>query len=108
MQRVKKNKCCQLSTGEIIVVENIAYCSNKNGHVILGRQFLDKQDLYLAPCSSSLLGIYRYSVNKLSMLNIWDIDRIAQKMFLYKIPNCDSFAVFPLIHTDQYETQNFH
>lgn len=101
----KNNKCCLLSTEEIVVVENIVYCSNKNGYVIIGRKFLEKQDLYITPCSSSLLGIFH--VNKLLMLKVWPKNYIIQKMFLYKIPNDDSFAVFPLGHTDQNEIQTY-
>lgn len=76
----KNNKCCLLSSGEIVIVENIVYYSNQNCYVIIGRQCLKQQNLFLEPCSSSVLGIYR--VNELSVLNMAHRYYSSKKVFL--------------------------
>jgi len=52
------DSCCDLSCGAIVCIENVAYCAKQNIPVIIGHEFLEKEDLFNVPCSSSLLDIY--------------------------------------------------
>lgn len=89
------DRCCGLNCGAIVSVKNIAYCTNRNIPVIIGHEFLEKEDLYKVPCSSSLLGIY--IVHSYSDLKSWPLKSINRKYV--QLPYADKFAVFPLIHT---------
>jgi len=87
---------CGLKCGAIIFVQNIAYCTKRNIPLIIGHEFLDKENLYNIPCPSALLGIYL--VHSYSNLKLWPLQYVIRKYV--KMPTADNkYAVFPLIHT---------
>lgn len=97
-----KNQCCSLSNSDIVLIDNFTYHKGYDSHVIVGRKFLNKGNLYTKPCLSSLLGIY--VVSKLSKQEIWPVSLIQMKNALYLIPGehlC--YVSFPLIHMDRTE-----
>jgi len=51
---------------KFILIENICYNAELGGHIIIGKEFLEKTSLYSKPCSSVYLGIYQVNVGKLS------------------------------------------
>lgn len=91
------DNCCGLNCGAIVCIENVAYCAKKNVPVIIGQEFLEKEDLFNIPCLSSLLDIY--FVHSLSDLKSWPLQNIVKKYV--KLPNGnEKFAVFPLMHSN--------
>ncbi|XP_011858295.1 PREDICTED: uncharacterized protein LOC105555865 [Vollenhovia emeryi] len=90
------DNCCGLDNGAIISIENIAYCTKRNIPVIIGHEFLQKDNLFNIPCPSSLLGIYIIYLR--SHLKSWPLKNIVRKYV--RLP-CDEdrYAVFPLLHT---------
>lgn len=90
------NSCCGLNNGAIVSIENIAYCTKRNVPVIIGHEFLKKDNLFNIPCPSSLLGIYLVYLD--SEMKSWPLKNVISKYV--KLPCKDNkFAVFPLIHT---------
>lgn len=99
----KGNNCCGIK-GKIILIENICYNDEHGGHIIIGKEFLEKTSLYSRPCSSVYLGIYQVDENKLSKRSFWSVAKINLKYFIFPISGCSTkFAVFPLLHIDQQE-----
>lgn len=92
------DSCCGLSCGAIVCIENVAYCTEQNVPVIIGHEFLKKEDLFNIPCSSSLLDVY--SVYSLSDLKSWPLKNIIKKYVKLPYAN-EKFAVFPLIHSNR-------
>ncbi|XP_071575335.1 uncharacterized protein [Temnothorax nylanderi] len=91
------DNCCGLTCGAIVSVQNIAFCTERNIPMIIGHEFLDKEDLYNIPCPSSLLGTY--IVCSQSNLKSWPLHNIINKYV--KLPYEDEkYAVFPLIHME--------
>jgi len=90
------NNCCGLHCGAIICIENIAYCTKRNIPVIIGYEFLEKEDVFKIPCSSRLLGIYL--VYSRSELKVWPLKDINKKYVKLPCGN-DKYAVFPLLHS---------
>jgi len=85
------DKCCCLTRGNIVIVENFA--SNSEGQiVVIWRAFLEKSDVYMHPCPSSSFGILR--VRKLSRLKVWPASQIVRKCF--RMPWKNGFVVLPL------------
>lgn len=89
------DSCCGLNCGAIVCIENIAH-SEHNIPVIIGREFLEKKDLYNVPCPSSLLGIY--IIHSYSNLKSWPLKSVVRKYMKLPLEN-DKYAVFPLIHS---------
>lgn len=89
------DSCCSLNCGAIVSIKNVAYCTKRNIPVIIGYEFLEKEDLYKVSCPSSLLGIY--IVHSYSDLKSWPLKNIIKKYVQLPYGN-DKFAVFPLIH----------
>lgn len=89
------DNCCSLNCGAIVCIENVAYCAERNIPVIIGYEFIEKEDLFSIPCSSSLLGVY--SVHSLSDLKSWPLTKIEKKNVKFPDEN-NKFAIFPLIH----------
>lgn len=104
-----KNNYCSVKSSEhdidIIRVHNIAFNKSINAYVIIGRYFTVKQDLYLVPCLSSLLEIFK--VGGLSNeLVMWPLNNIYKKYFVFAIPGKDDnnwSAAIPLLHIEQNE-----
>lgn len=88
------DNCCGLSDGSIVQIKNVTYYKELNTDVIIGNEFLHRQDLYDKPCPSSLLGIF--VVDNLSDFKIWPIKDI--KIKYVQLPLNNKFAVFPLLH----------
>lgn len=88
------DNCCGLINGSIVEIKNVAHHKELNTDVIIGNEFLHKEDFYNKPCPSSLLGIF--VVNNLSDLKIWPIKDIKTKYV--KLPLDNKFVVFPLLH----------
>jgi len=89
------DSCCSLNCNVIVVVKNIAYCTKQNIPVIIGHEFLEKNDFFNVPCPSSLLGIY--IVHSYSNLKSWPLKNIIKNI---QLPyGEDKYVVFPLIHT---------
>jgi len=91
------DNCCGLNCGAIVCIENVAHCKKRNIPVIIGYEFLEKEDLFNIPCSSSLLGIY--SVKSLSDLKSWPLKNVIKKYVKLPYENV-KYAVFPLIHNE--------
>ena len=89
------DSCCSLNCGAIICIENVAYCSQRNISVIIGYKFLEKEDLFNIPCSSSMLGIH--CVYSRSDLKSWPLKNIVRKYVKFPYEN-EKYAIFPLIH----------
>ncbi|XP_075737303.1 uncharacterized protein LOC142776830 [Rhipicephalus microplus] len=89
----KRNGCCRLSDGSIVVIDNFAHlpCGEP---CIIGRKFLKCEDFYSLPCPSSILGIY--SVSQPSSLRYWPLKNISQKCL--KVYLKRKSIVFPLLH----------
>ncbi|XP_077540823.1 uncharacterized protein LOC144153059 [Haemaphysalis longicornis] len=90
----KKNSCCVLADGSVVVIENIAHLPSK-APCIIGRKFLQRKDLYSSPCPSSMLGIH--VVSQLSNLRFWPLESVEQKCV--KLAFKRETVVFPLLHT---------
>jgi len=88
------DNCCGLSDGSIVQVKNITYHKGLKTDVIIGNEFLHREDLYNKPCLSSLLGIF--VVDNLSDFKIWPVTGI--KIKYVQLPLNNKFAVFPLLH----------
>jgi len=85
------DKCCVFENGSIVVVHNFA--SKSSGEiVVIGREFLEWEDVNTTPCKSSLLGI-KY-VRKLSKLKVFPASQITRKCF--RMPWKAGFVVVPL------------
>lgn len=91
------DSCCGLKCRAIVSIKNVAYCVKRNIPVIIGYEFLEKEDLFKVSCPSSLLGIY--IVHSQSELKSWPLKDIIRKYV--KLPYADDkYAVFPLIHSN--------
>lgn len=97
------DNCCRIGN-DYVVVEN--FVENREGDVsVIGRKYLELEDFYDTPCSSSILNIY--AVRRLSNLTSWKVTNVTSKWMLLPIHNIkDSFVAVPLLHTsledDQY------
>lgn len=92
------NNCCVLSDGKIVIIRNI--CHKDSEAVIVGKSFLKKDDLYVIPCPSSLLGIYK--VDRLSELECWSINLVKNKCINFEHEGEN--IIFPLLHTQKVHT----
>lgn len=88
------DNCCGLSNGSIAKIKTVTHHRKLNTDVIIGNEFLHREDLYDKPCPSSLLGIF--VVDNLSDFKIWPLKDI--KMKYVQLPLNNKFAVFPLLH----------
>lgn len=52
------DNCCTIVDGTIVIIKNIADNKNLNVDVIIGHQFLYKEDFYNTPCPLLLLKIF--------------------------------------------------
>jgi len=52
------DNCFGLKCGAIVSIQNIAYCIKRDIPVIIGHEFLEKENLYNILCPSSLFGVY--------------------------------------------------
>lgn len=96
------NNCAVLNTGEPIVIEN--FVKNANNEIfVVGRKFLDVDDLYNYPFSSRRLGIC-VAKNLSGQLEAWNWKAIQFKAIKIKMRNKNGpqnvkFAVLSLLHT---------
>ncbi|CAI6377032.1 unnamed protein product [Macrosiphum euphorbiae] len=97
-----KNQYCSSINGDIVKIYNISYHKKLQCEVVLGRTFLNKENVFTLLCLSSKLGIYE--VHTLSKLASWPVHHIDSKICLYQIPRKKSkYAAFPLLHIDKDE-----
>ncbi|KYM95855.1 hypothetical protein ALC62_13489, partial [Cyphomyrmex costatus] len=89
------DSCCGLSCGAIVSIKNVAYCSKRNIPVIIGYEFLKKEELYNIPCPSLLLDTY--IVHGYSDLKSWPLQNVTKKYVQLPYGN-EKYAVFPLLH----------
>lgn len=101
--QMKANNVCGLTSGKIVIIENIICSKINNESYIIGKEFFKKEPLYTEPCVSSHLGIYM--VSNLSMRKTWPLNNINTKYFLCEI-NLECYAAFPLLHIDNEERPN--
>lgn len=103
----KADQYCSLKSGDIVFIENFTCCENQKRKLIIGKKFTLKKDLYHLPCSSSVFNIYE--VSKLSKRQMWPIEFIDRKYFIYPTKNAQelSYAAFPLLHTEIIERPDF-
>lgn len=95
--RTLADNCCGLNCGAIICIENVAFCAKRNIPMIIGYEFLKKEDLFSVPCASSLLGIYK--VHSFSPLKSWPLKNIIRKYVKFFCKD-NKYAVFPLLHCE--------
>lgn len=88
----RPDNCCFLTDATIVMIKHIGLIENVI--VILGRQFLQKNDILNYPCSSSNLNIYK--VENLSPVHMWPAQCISRKGFLVTYENT-TYAM-PLLH----------
>jgi len=98
--QTKANNICGLTSGKIVIIENIICFKENNKSYIIGKEFLEMKPLYTEPCVSFHLGIFM--VSNLSMRKIWPSNNVNTKYFLCEI-NLECFAAFPLLHIDNDE-----
>ncbi|XP_064462334.1 uncharacterized protein LOC135372802 isoform X1 [Ornithodoros turicata] len=89
------DNCCVLLDGSVIEVQNIALFSTTRKPCIIGRRFLQKNDLYTFPCPSSSFGIY--AASGLSDTSAWPLEIVSSKCM--KLPFQGQWAIFPLLHS---------
>lgn len=92
--RREADRYCSLIDGSIIYVCNIASLNGET--VIIGPQFKMMEDVYISPCHSSLIGIYR--VHNLSSLQVWGVKNIRSKIFIIPDKTNDTKIAIPLLH----------
>lgn len=88
----RPDNCCFLTDATIVMIKHIGLIENVI--VILGRQFLQKNDILNYPCSSSNLNIYK--IENLSPVHMWPAQCISRKGFLVTYENT-TYAM-PLLH----------
>lgn len=89
------DNCCKIGD-DIIEIHNFATTSDL-GTVVIGKKFLNIQDLFEKPCPSSSLGIH--SVKNLSNYLFWPVTQISCKYVKLPMKNqTNCFAVIPLLH----------
>lgn len=98
--QTKANNICGLTSGKIVIIENIICSKINNESYIIGKEFLEMKPLYTKPCLSSHLGIYK--VSNLSIRKMFSLNNINTKYFLCKI-DLECYAAFPLLHIDNDE-----
>jgi len=98
------NDCCGLEDNAIILITNIAHCTETGGLMILGYEFKCKQNFYNVPCDSSFF--YIYKVSQLSNLKKWPLSAVNIKYAKFPCGN-DEFVVIPLLHSEISERIEF-
>ncbi|KAM7296817.1 uncharacterized protein ISCGN_021972 [Ixodes scapularis] len=83
-----------LNDGDIIMIQNFAFCSTSGQALVIGKRFESSSDLYTHPCPSSMLGVV-LACNP-SVTKSWPLSDVAQKCV--RMPYKGKFAVFPLLH----------
>lgn len=89
----KNNSCWTLNDGRIISVQNFVYDSS-GAPFLIGKEFLQRRDLYTRPCQSTMLGIC--IVSHLSGLCSWPVESIFHKCL--KVSFKKEIVIFPLLH----------
>ncbi|XP_046408227.1 uncharacterized protein LOC124172778 isoform X2 [Ischnura elegans] len=89
------DNCCQTVGGSIVLVKNFVFSQVHGCQVMIGQEFLVKQDFFVSPCKSSLLGIH--ICKELSESKMWPISNIEMKCAIFPLSRAD-FVVFPLLH----------
>lgn len=94
--KFSRDSCAFLDDGSIIVIENFAV--EKGNEWVIGREYINKEDLYSYPIKSSKLEIF--SVQELSELRCWPLEKIKKKGLKLPLDTSDEdsfkYAVFPL------------
>lgn len=93
-RRVPDN-CCQIGD-DVVLIENFVKKIDKS-EFIIGRHFSCLTDLFVNPCRSKSVGIYRAS--DLSGLHVYPIEMVRCKcMCLPLLDRRNTFAIIPLLH----------
>ena len=85
-----------MKNGVIVQINEIATMSKKV--VVVGQQFSKIDNLYIIPCPSSLVGVYKVSELS-SKVELWQIDEIDKKVLMIPLKtegNC--YAAMSLLH----------
>lgn len=92
----KKPDCYILTNlNKIVQIVEIKELTTDQLMIIIGKTFLEKEDLFIEPLMSSQLNIY--VINKLSEhLNHWNMSDIKQKMIVFNLN--DKLIAVPIIH----------
>lgn len=93
------DNCVKLRNGEIVLIENIATSMSTNEIVIIGRSYEKLEDLFLIPCKSSLVNIFKCSL--LDLLNYWPINHIEEKLIRLTLDN-EKYAIMPFINLSSF------
>lgn len=91
------NNCCGLEDGSIVIVQQIIWHVQLNDFVIIGKNFLQKRNVYDLPCASSLLNTY--IISTLSQNKMWLLSSIKHKFFIMPYQNT-TYVVVPLLHNE--------
>ena len=99
---VKKeaDKCFGLICGEIVLIDNVAYCSVTDEPVIIGKKFKTKRNFYETPCESSVVD--EHVVTNLSGLKMWPLKNIVKKYMILPLGN-DEYMISSLLHNERNE-----
>lgn len=87
---------CSFFHGNAVVQIHNIVVTTKGRIYIIGKQFLEYQDLYSYPCQSSDLNIF--IVKNLSTFKLWPINNFFSKCIVYPFNNI-SFVSLPIIHS---------
>lgn len=88
----KGDNCCLLTSGHVIIVENIT--SRSDCYQLHGKFLCKTEPLYVSPCSSNLLGISHYRYLEQNTASSFQV-----KCKVLVFQGDSSFTVFPLLHT---------
>ncbi|EEC17155.1 conserved hypothetical protein, partial [Ixodes scapularis] len=91
------NNVCIIS-GSVVQVQNIVK-DNDGCNMVIGQKFENKRSLYEFPCSSTKMDVY--AVSGLSDTMQWPLESVACKCVLLPLKQ-NSFAVLPLIHSNEF------
>ncbi|KAL3214092.1 hypothetical protein MRX96_035018 [Rhipicephalus microplus] len=89
----RRNSCCKLSDGSIVIVENFAHYTSGEP-CIIGNKYLNLSELYSVPCSSAMLGIFVASQLSTS-LQSWPLHSVTQKCIRTVLKT--RIVIFPLL-----------
>lgn len=91
---------CGIQGGKIVRIRNIAQCFITKELMVVGNEFTLKGNLYVKPCSSSLLNIYVIDPCQEQPLNIWPLKDVNCKYMKIPMSSTNKFTVVPLLHND--------
>ncbi len=86
----------------IVTIDNLVKLENGEEYVV-GRKFRSKSDLYMYPCASSYIDVFKIH-SPCNEACAWPLNEVKCKAMKLKIPNdgepYESFGIFPILLED--------